>query len=118
MSSRRAMALAFLLGAPFMLPALGVGCLRQDWGSVTASGWGGLGFMIVFATLVCYPLHLFALARLTAGQVAVFTDLVPAIATAVAVLAGYDRLTWPLVAGGLVTLVGVALVQAQPRGRA
>ncbi len=113
MGSRRALALAFAFGTPFMLPVLVAGCLRQDWSAPTWRGWCALAYMIVAANLVCYSLHLFALTRLKAGQVAAFVDLQPALAVLVAVVAGEDDIHAVVAAGGLLALLGVALVQVR-----
>ncbi len=111
MGSMRAVTMAFVLAAPLMLPSLCYGILRTDWGRVTAGGWAALAYMFLFANLVCYRLHLSALSRLKAGQVAVFSDLQPALGIAIAVLAGRDRLTAALAAGAAVAFAGVILVQ-------
>jgi drug/metabolite transporter (DMT)-like permease len=111
MDSVRAVALGFLFAAPFMVPVLGWSALRQDWGAVTWKGWTSLAYMQLFASLVCYRLHIYALRQLTAGRVAAFTTLQPAIGIAVAVAAGVDRLTPSLAAGAALALGGVVLVQ-------
>lgn len=107
----KAVTWAFVIAAPFMIPNFAIGLGHQDWSRVTWKGWAALGYMIVAATLVCYTLHLFALSRLKAGQVAIFTDLQPALGTGIAVLAGLDTVTPHLVIGGAIAIAGVALVQ-------
>ncbi len=111
MGSFRAVTFAFVLGTPFVVPSLVYGILRTDWARVTWGGWAALAYMFLFANLVCYSLHFFALSRLKAGQVAVFSDFQPALGIAIAVLAGRDRLTPTLVAGAAVALAGIVLVQ-------
>lgn len=107
----KAVTWAFVLAIPFLIPNFAIGFAGQDWARVTWRGWAALGYMIVAATLVCYTLHLFALSRLKAGQVAIFTDLQPALGTGIAVIAGLDRVTPTLVVGGAIAILGVALVQ-------
>ena len=116
MGSFRAVAFAFALGAPFVLPSLGWGLLRTEWSRVTWRGWTALAYMFLFANLVCYSLHLFSLSRLKAGQVAVFSDFQPALGIAISVLAGKDRLSLPLVAGAAVAFLGIVLVQFRGGG--
>jgi drug/metabolite transporter (DMT)-like permease len=67
--------------------------------------------MIAFANIACYLLHIYALSRLAAAQVAAFVDLQPAIGIALSVALGRDVLTASLVAGAGVALAGVVLVQ-------
>ena len=111
MSSRRVVTLAFLFASPFMVPFLLYGIARQPSWHVPAERWWELAYMLVFANMICYLLHSYALVRLRAGQVAAFTDLQPAIGISVAVLAGEDVLTSTLAAGAGIALVGVVLVQ-------
>src|SRR5579862_841840 len=100
MGSRRAVMLAFLF----------YGALRVDWSHVTWRGWVALAYMLVFANMVCYLLHSYALARLKAGQVAAFTNLQPAIAIGISAASGYP--TRPsLFIGAAIALAGVVLVQ-------
>ena len=115
MGSFRAVTFAFVLGAPLMVPSLVYGALATDWSGVTGKGWAALAYMFLFANLVCYRLHLFSLSRLKAGQVAVFSDLQPALGITIAVIAGQDRLTPTLVAGATVALAGIVLVQFRSR---
>jgi len=112
MSSRRAVTLAFLFAIPLMLPFLAWGIAHQPtWRGIPAEGWWSLAYMLFFANMAAYLLHSYALKRLQAGQVAAFTNLQPAIAIGVAILAGKDKLSAPLVAGAGIALVGVVLVQ-------
>lgn len=112
MDSMRAVTLSFGVAAPFMLPiGLWSAATRQDWGTVDGKGWLSLAYMFVAANLVCYRLHIYALKRLKAGQVAAFTTLQPAIGIAFAVAAGVDRLTGSLALGAALALLGTVLVQ-------
>jgi drug/metabolite transporter (DMT)-like permease len=112
MSPRRAVSLAFLFAIPIMVPVLVLGMLHQEsWRAVPPAGWWSLVYMLVFANMAAYLLHSYALKHLQAGQVAAFTNLQPAIAIGVAILAGKDQLSWHLVTGSAIALVGVILVQ-------
>jgi len=111
MGSFRAVTFAFVFAIPFMVPVLVIGLVRQHWELVTWKGIAALGYMLVFANIVAYILHLFALTRLTAGQVAAFVDLQPAIGISIAVMFNMDVLTPNLLIGAAVALAGVVLVQ-------
>lgn len=110
MGSRRAVTLAFLFAGPAMLPLLVWGALRVDWAHVTWRGWTALAYMLIFANMICYLLHSYALSRLKAGQVAAFTNLQPAIAIGIAAASG-DPTRPTLFIGAAVALLGVVLVQ-------
>lgn len=111
MGSFRAVTFAFVFAIPFMVPVLVIGLLRQDWHLVTWKGIIALAYMLIFANIIAYILHIFALTRLTAGQVAAFVDLQPAIGIGIAVLFHIDVVTPHLLAGAAVALAGVVLVQ-------
>lgn len=111
MRAFRAVTLAFACAAPFVLPALAWGWTRQDWGRVDARGWLSFAYMIICANWICYALHIYALSHLTAAKTAAFVDLQPAIGITISVLLGQDTLTEALVAGSLIAVGGVVLVQ-------
>jgi drug/metabolite transporter (DMT)-like permease len=113
MGSLRAVTFAFIFACPVMVPVLAYGLYAQDWGLVTWRGWAALAYMFVAANLICYRLHIFALTRLKAGQVAAFTTLQPAIGIGIAVLAGLDQVTLPLLLGSGLALLGITLVQGR-----
>jgi len=117
MGSRRAVTLAFLFAAPVMVPLLVFGAMRVDWVHVTWRGWAALAYMLIFANMVCYLLHSYALARLKAGQVAAFTNLQPAIAIGIAAATG-DKARPSLLIGAAIALLGVVLVQLRRPGPA
>lgn len=68
-------------------------------------------YLIVFATLVAYPLFSYALARLTASRVAVFTYLQPVGAALASYSLGWERFTLGTVLAAGVVIAGVALAQ-------
>jgi drug/metabolite transporter (DMT)-like permease len=111
MGSYRAVTFAFVFAVPFMVPVMAIALTRQDWSLVTWRGITALAYMLVFANIVAYILHIFALTRLTAGQVAAFVDLQPAIGIGIAVLFHVDVVTPHLLVGAAVALAGVVLVQ-------
>ena len=110
MGSRRTVTLAFLFASPVMVPLLVYGATRVDWVHVTWRGWAALAYMLVFANMVCYLLHSYALSRLKAGQVAAFTNLQPAIAIGISAASG-DPTRPSLFVGAAIALLGVVLVQ-------
>src|SRR5262249_17009974 len=86
------------------------GASRMNWSQVTWKGWAALAYMLVFANMIAYLLHSYALSRLRAGQVAAFTNLQPAIAIGISVLAGYPWRPSLFVRAAL-ALAGVVMVQ-------
>jgi drug/metabolite transporter (DMT)-like permease len=111
MGSLRVVTLGFLFAVPVMVPFLAWGAIRTDWSRVTWQGWAALAYMFVGANLIAYRCHIYALSHLTAGRVAAFTTLQPAIGISIAVAADQDTLSSTLVAGSVLALGGVVLVQ-------
>ncbi len=107
----RAVTLGFVLSAPLMLPFFIYGAVRQDWHSLTAQSWAGLGYMIAGATFFCYSAHMWSLAHLDPLSVSVFVDLQPMLGTGIAALFGLEPVTGRLITGSLVAVCGVAVVQ-------
>jgi drug/metabolite transporter (DMT)-like permease len=102
---------SLIAGGLFWLPLAPFTVSREALNAVTPLGWKCLAYLVVMTSVVSYGLWNFALARVEASRVAVFTNLQP-VATALAawvVLA--EPLTPPLLAGGALVLVGVRLAQ-------
>src|SRR6266850_1183717 len=91
LGSFRTVTMAFVLSVPFSIPFLVGSALAQDWRAVPWPAWAALGYMIVAATFICYTLHMFALGRIGALRVSVFTNLQPILGAAIAHALGVDR---------------------------
>lgn len=102
---------AFVLSVPMMIPLMAYGAICQDWSAITWKGWAAAGYMALGATVICYSLHLWALTRLDALQVSIFTDAQPILAAAIAYVFGLERPTFAMVAAGVIVIGGVVLVQ-------
>jgi len=86
-------------------------------GGVGWRGWGGLLYLSVMTSGVAYVLWNWALRRMEAGRVAIYTNFQPPL---VALLAWWFRGELPtgtVVMGGLLVLAGVTLVQMRDRGK-
>jgi len=102
---------ATLFGALCFLP-VGVPALAaQDWSRVSAAGWWSLGYIAALTSVVSYLLWGWALARVEASRVAVFTNLQP-IATALLAWALLgEPLTLHFLAATAFVLTGVWLAE-------
>jgi drug/metabolite transporter (DMT)-like permease len=70
---------ATLFGTVCFLP-VGVPALAaQDWSRVSPAGWWSLGYIAILTSVVSYLLWGWALARVEASRVAVFTNLQPIV---------------------------------------
>ena len=80
-------------------------------------GWTILAYTVVLGGIGGFGLWFWLIARCSIGRVAPFGLLQPVFAAASSVLFLGERLTAPLVVGGLISLVGVAATQLKPKAR-
>jgi drug/metabolite transporter (DMT)-like permease len=79
--------------------------------SVSAAAWAGLAFLVIATSVVAYLLWAFALRRLEAARVAVFTNLQPVATAALSYAIFGERIGVGAAVGGLFVLAGVTLAQ-------
>jgi drug/metabolite transporter (DMT)-like permease len=81
------------------------------YSSVSAAGWTTLVYMALFPSVICYMIFYYALTRISASRVSAFSYLQPLITTLLAVIALRERVTLPMIAGGVVIFSGVYLAE-------
>ncbi|MGH9446441.1 MAG: DMT family transporter [Terriglobia bacterium] len=104
-------ALVFGLGAILLVPFCASATARVSWAHVSGRAWAGLGFMVLFGSLVAYLIYGFALQELAASTVASFSYLQPVMAAALGVWLLGERITVSTIVGGAVILAGVYLTE-------
>jgi len=101
------MVLAFLLYAPFgatQLPAV-------EYGALSWKAWAGLGSLVLINSTANYLLVTYSLGGLQSSQVAIYMNLQPITAALFSVvIMGEEELSLLFVAGGLVTIAGLYLL--------
>ncbi len=105
------MAWTLLVGCLVGLP---LGWLRAPLPDVAALPlrvWGAVAYLAVITSVTSYWLWLFALKRLDATQVAVFTNLQPIATAVLAWLLLGERISLALLTATVLVLAGVSLVQ-------
>ncbi len=85
--------------------------LKFDYSQVTLGGWGSVFYMAVMTSVVVYVLWYWVLKYMDASRIAVFHNLQPVIASAVAFLWLNEPVGWPFVIGGLIALGGVIIAE-------
>lgn len=106
---------AFVGAIPVGLVCLGIGLQRQDWTRVDSGGVAAISYMAVLTTVVTYLLFFWALQYLRSAQVAAFANAQPVLAATLSVFVGMESLAPLFLLFGSLALVGVFLVQLQPR---
>ena len=99
----------FTLGAVIVLPICIPEVLRTDFSRVSRAGWMGLGYIILFSTLVAHFLNSWALRNAVPSTVGIYVFLQPVIAIGCSVAFLGDHLTGAQLASGSLVLVGVYL---------
>lgn len=104
-------ALVFGLGAVLLVPFCASATVRVAWRQVPGRAWLGLGFMVLFGSLIAYLIFGFALQELAASTVASFSYLQPLMAAVLGVWLLGERISSSTVVGGAVILTGVYLTE-------
>lgn len=106
-------ALAYGIGLPILLPFAARASLNVRWESVPWHAWWGLGFAILFGSVVPYLLFAVVLTELTAARVAAFAYIQPVIATVFGVWLMHEHLTVKIIIGGILILGGVYITERE-----
>jgi drug/metabolite transporter (DMT)-like permease len=101
------MAFGTLFFLPVGVPAL----FRQDWARVTAGGWWCLAYIALLTSVTSYLLWGWALSRIEASRVAVFTNLQPIATALLAWIVFREALTLHFVVATTFVLTGVWLAE-------
>jgi len=100
-----------LFGTLFFLPVGTPALLAQDWTRVTASGWWCLAYISFLTSITSYLLWGWALSRIEASRVAVFTNLQPIATALLAWMVFREPLTLHFVVATVFVLTGVWLAE-------
>ena len=84
---------------------------------VDGSGWIGLAYLVVFGSLLAYTAYSYLLANAPISLVGTYAYVNPAVAVFLGWLILNESLTWQILLGGAVIIVGVALVVTSERRR-
>lgn len=107
----RMTAWSMVMGALWVLPLLPLTVRAEALAGAAPMTWACIGYLGIITSVISYLLWYFALSRLEASKVAVFSNLQP-VFTAVAALVLLDEpIHWELVVGGALVLAGVRLTQ-------
>jgi drug/metabolite transporter (DMT)-like permease len=84
---------------------------------IDRSGWLGLAYLVVFGSLLAYTAYSYLLANAPISLVGTYAYVNPAVAVFLGWLILNESLTWQILLGGAVIIVGVALVVTSERRR-
>lgn len=99
-----------------------IGVLRGEPGrlhfdQIDGSGWVGLGYLVVFGSLLAYSAYSYLLANAPISLIGTYAYVNPAVAVLLGWLILDEHITWQILLGGAVIIIGVALVVTAERRR-
>ncbi|MFF0339408.1 EamA family transporter [Kribbella sp. NPDC004875] len=99
-----------------------LGVLRGEPGRlhldrIHGTGWLALAYLVVFGSLLAYTAYSYLLANAPISLVGTYAYVNPAVAVFLGWLILSENLTWQILLGGAVIIVGVALVVTAERRR-
>jgi drug/metabolite transporter (DMT)-like permease len=102
---------AGILGAIPLLPLGLPGLTAVRWGELSVERWLLVGYLSAGTIALANLLWYWALARWTTARVVAFSNLIPLVATGIAVGAGQEAMTPALGLGAAAVLCGVVVAQ-------
>ncbi|MEV5960414.1 EamA family transporter [Kribbella sp. NPDC051952] len=99
-----------------------IGVLRGEPGrlhfdQIHGSGWVGLAYLVVFGSLLAYSAYSYLLANAPISLIGTYAYVNPAVAVGLGWLILDEHITWQILLGGAVIIIGVALVVTAERRR-
>lgn len=82
--------------------------------SMNMTAWAAVGFVVVFGTFLATSAWNYALGTMDSSIAGVFLYVQPVVAAIGGILLLGERLTWPLLLGGALIILGVAVSQFGP----
>ena len=82
--------------------------------SMNATAWLAVGFVVVFGTFLATSAWNYALGQMESSIAGIFLYVQPVVAAIGGILLLGERLTWPLLLGGALIILGVAVAQFGP----
>ena len=103
--------LIFVMGAIMMLPFCAHAVAVTNWAGLSFQAWWGLGFIIIFGSVISYLVFAYVMTELAASRAAAFNYLQPVIASGLGIWILSERLTSKVLIGGGFILAGVYLTE-------
>jgi drug/metabolite transporter (DMT)-like permease len=86
----------------------------QTLASMNLTSWAAVGFVVVFGTFLATSAWNYALGTMDSSIAGVFLYVQPVVAAIGGILILREHLTWPLLLGGGLIIIGVAIAQFGP----
>lgn len=106
----------FNLGLQMVISGTTLVILTQSTGigipfaEIPWQSWAAMGFLLIFGSLIAFIAYIYALQNLPTEQVSIYAYINPIVALLLGAVIFGEKLTVFIIVGGLVTLLGVYLV--------
>jgi len=107
----RMTAYALAIGSAMYLPLGGWFALKYDYSQATLAAWGSVVYMAIGLSVIVYVLWYWLLKYLEASQIAVYHNVQPVIASALAYFFLGEAVGPAFIVGGVVILAGVIITE-------
>lgn len=87
----------------------------QALAAATWRAWASVGYTVIASSILAYTLWCYLVAKYPLSRVAPFTLLGPVIGFAAGALVLGEALSWEKVVGGILTVIGVAVIELRQR---
>lgn len=104
-------AITMILGTVLFIPAGMINVIDFNFSELTINQWSGLMYLAMVTSIFAYFLWYYALSRIAATKVAIFTNLQPIFTTILAIILLDQTISIAFIIGGSIALVGVVLSQ-------
>lgn len=98
-------------GTILFLPVGIIPAVHFPYGSLSTANWFQIGYLAIVTSVLSYLLWYYALGRLEAGKVALFSNFQPVLVTLLAVAFLGQSVTLPFIIGGAIAIGGVIIAQ-------
>lgn len=104
---------AYAIGLVVLVPFAARSVFQVRWEGIHSAAWWGLGYAIVFGSVVPYLIFAVVMAELTAARVAAFSYIQPVIATGLGIWLLHETLTLKIILGGILIIAGVYITERE-----
>lgn len=78
---------------------------------IPMGAWASIAYLVVVGSLFCFVCYLFALKTLPMSLVSIYVYINPLVAISIGVYVLHESITWTMMLGAIITLIGVYVVK-------
>jgi drug/metabolite transporter (DMT)-like permease len=113
-SSLRVMAISMVCGSLFLLMVAWPEIVTEEWARVSLGAWLALAYGAILGAGIAFVIWFRSIGEIGASRTAIYNNLIPPVAIAVAFVTLGERFTPLQALGAVIVLSGVALTRFEP----